>query len=858
MAGQSADKNSAGSPGGDKSLSESEKVFKEFLSRQESGEEVDAEEYLRLYPDLKMELEKFFAQIRVRRPVEIDLDNLGETEDDDESPRILGDFRVIRKIGSGGMASVYEAEQISLKRRVALKILPSHLSYSDEAVVKFRREAEAAGRQSHPGIVSVFAVGKEKGVHYIAQELVDDGRTLADWLEDVRQGGAPPIGYFREVAGIVRELAGAFQFAHDTGVIHRDIKPTNILLSGDDRPKVTDFGLAKVEGALALSRTGDFAGTPYYMSPEQAMSRRIGIDHKTDIFSLGVTFYELLTLERPFQGETSQEVLRKIVLIDPRNPRKVNPRVPNDLAVICIKAMEKRPESRYATMTEFGEDIERFLQGETILARPAGFAKKFVRRLQRNPLVSGAVGVALLSLLALVLYMLWSYPQLVASEKKAREECAKRAASERKALEERDKAEAINQFMLGFFSLPYPGLDGRDVRVVDALERAVLDIDISFFDKPDINASLRHTIGKILHSLGRFNEAEPLLRAALEASIRRRGANDETTLERQGNLAAALLHLGRYDEAEKLCREAVAAWLRLESKNNPAAALRTQNLLGDILLNRGRFDEAGKLLIETLEAQIRIKGEDDRDTISTMNSLALSFESRNRLADAAACYRKCFDASTRIHGEEQIVTLLAKANLAFVLGKMGQYDEAETMLLETLEGQERLLGTTHAQTIITMNNLAFLYQAQGRFAAAEALFARALEAHGREHGDEENQRTLTLRANLAAMHAKQDRPVEGERLFREALEGRRRLLGDNHPDTIVTLFSLGNLLCDQGKFSEAEPLLLEALEHLEGRPDDGSGLIERTRALLVELYEEWGKPDKAAEYADPAAPENDR
>ena len=247
---------------------------------------------------------------------------------DDKMPHIMGDFRLIREIGRGGMGTVYEAEQISLKRRVALKVLPPHLSISTDAVNRFRREAAAGGRQSHPGIVAIHAVGELEGVHFISQELVGEGVSLHDRLEELSKTGKQPLGYFREVAKLGSELADAFEHAHSTGVIHRDIKPSNILLTEQGHPKVTDFGLAKIEDALALSRTGDFSGTPYYMSPEQAMSKRMGIDKRSDIFSLGVTLYEMLTLKRPFEGSSSQEILKKIMLFDPVPPHKANPKVP--------------------------------------------------------------------------------------------------------------------------------------------------------------------------------------------------------------------------------------------------------------------------------------------------------------------------------------------------------------------------------------------------------------------------------------------------------------------------------------------------------------------------------------------------
>jgi formylglycine-generating enzyme required for sulfatase activity len=325
----------------------------------------------------------------------------------------LGGYRIVREIGRGGMGVVYEAEELSLERRVALKILPPHLSFYDDAVLKFRREAQAGGRQSHPGIVSVYAVGEHEGIHFISQELVEGGATLADTLRQHKRCEELPRGYFREVAEFVAELADALEYAHNSGVVHRDVKPSNILLTAGGHPKLTDFGLAKIEDALALSRTGDLAGTPYYMSPEQASSRRTEVDRRTDIYSLGVTLYEMLTLRLPFEGDTSHEVLKKIVFNDPEESHKVNPRTPRDLSVIGMKAMEKDPGRRYQSMAAFAADLRRYLSGDVILAKPAALGRRLWKRVKRNPTVSAVAAVAALAAVVLLGYvLLWSYPRL--------------------------------------------------------------------------------------------------------------------------------------------------------------------------------------------------------------------------------------------------------------------------------------------------------------------------------------------------------------------------------------------------------------------------------------------------------------
>lgn len=303
--------------------------------------------------------------------------------------RTLGDFRIVGELGRGGMGVVYEAEQLGVGRRVALKVLRNHLTLDERHVSRFRREAQAAGRLRHPSVVQVHTVGEVDGHHYIAMELVR-GPSLAQVLVALRRSPHRPTagdlaaatgredlarepGYAEAVIRLVLPVLAGVQAAHDAGLMHRDLKPSNILLDEHGAPKVADFGLARGHGDLGLSLTGEPLGTPHYMSPEQARAARDKVDGRTDVYSLGVTLYEMLTLELPFQGESVMEVIRKILAADPDRPRVRAADVPPDVEAVVLKAMHKDAASRYASPSEMAQDLERALRGVPVLApRPTG------------------------------------------------------------------------------------------------------------------------------------------------------------------------------------------------------------------------------------------------------------------------------------------------------------------------------------------------------------------------------------------------------------------------------------------------------------------------------------------------------
>ncbi|MBL8766930.1 MAG: serine/threonine protein kinase [Planctomycetes bacterium] len=314
-----------------------------------------------------------------------------------EERRRYGEFELIEAMPRGGMGVVHRAYQPSLDRVVALKILGARFAPTQVEIDRFRREARAVAKLDHPGIVKLFQVGETDGDHWFAMEFVD-GRNLQQELA-IAKGSSPgdarwsrllpdlrSTGAFATVATLVAAAADAIQHAHEHGIVHRDIKPSNLLLDRTGRLRVADFGLAKDESLGSLTNTGDVAGTAAYMSPEQAHVTKAEVDHRTDIYSLGVVLYELLTLTRPYEGKTSRDIIDRIGAADPPPVRKVNPRVPRDLALVCEKAMSREPADRYPTAKEFAEDLRRFLGHEAVEARGVGWWTALRRKAHRHRL----------------------------------------------------------------------------------------------------------------------------------------------------------------------------------------------------------------------------------------------------------------------------------------------------------------------------------------------------------------------------------------------------------------------------------------------------------------------------------------
>ena len=412
-------------------------ILDEYLTELEAGHLPDEQAIIDANPDLRQFLQPHFSNLRMLQGFKADSNDDHSLQPIHETPQELGDYKLQREIARGGMGIVFEAVNKTLQRKVALKVLPFAAVLNQKQIDRFRNEAQAAACLHHPNIVPIYSVGVDRGVHYYAMQFIEgrslsealdnlkqqfkNGRTRPDTQQDLREKSTCPwlgplecdsrpaeiqvdnpglvedssnrtsrqtygdADYFHQVAKLGIEVTGAMHHAHSLGIIHRDIKPSNLLVDQNGKAWVADFGLAHIPNDLSMTKSGDVLGTIRYMSPEQAAGNRF-VDHRTDIYSIGITLYELLTLRAAFDSEDSATFLRQISETEPPNPRKLNRAIPQDLENIVLKAIAKEPADRYDNADDLAEDLRRFANGHPTLAKQPTFldrTNKWVRRHHR-------------------------------------------------------------------------------------------------------------------------------------------------------------------------------------------------------------------------------------------------------------------------------------------------------------------------------------------------------------------------------------------------------------------------------------------------------------------------------------------
>ncbi len=777
----------------------------------------------------------------------------------------IGPFKLLTQLGEGGFGVVYLAEQDKpVRRRVALKIIKLGMD-TKQVIARFEAERQALAVMDHPHVAKVFDAGAtDTGRPYFVMEHVA-GVSITEHCDRQRLSIEQRIELFMLVCEAV-------QHAHQKGIIHRDIKPSNVLVAAADGkaiPKIIDFGVAKAIDHRLTEKTiyteqGQFIGTPEYMSPEQAEMTAQGIDTRSDIYSLGVLLYELLTGARPFDLRRAAfgEIQRVIREQEPPKPstrlsslgdlatsasqRRANPKtllheLRGDLDWILIKTLEKDRDRRYQTANSLAVDLRRHLDNKPVEAGPPSAAYRFRKFVRRNRAGVAAASVAALSLMVAAAVSVWF----------ALSEADQRAIAEERAVE----LEAVVDFQSRTLRDVNPATMGRSIianlrqsaassllaeeiepahqaELLAAFDRAIgsvnptnlalqtLDehilartakaIGSSFADQPLTEASLQLTLGNTYRALGLHEEAVPPLKRALEIRRRHLGNEHPRTLTSLNDLGFALVLRG---------------------------------------LPVGDMGEAEKYLLESLETCRRIFGDKDWRTLHAMHMMALLLQQQGRFDEAEPLRWEAMKGLREVLGDEHKRTLSAISDLSFLLGQQGRLVEAMKYSLEANKGLRKVRGNDHRSTMLAINGTCILLLQQGKLVEAEPYCREAMESRRRVLGDEHFQTRFSIN-NVVKLLIAQEKYADAEQLARGNLPGKVWMRAEEDWHTADTRSLLGESLVGQGQYEEAEPHLLEGHAGLDATTPIG----RRRRHLppsverLVHLYEAWGKPDKAAEW----------
>ena len=787
------------------------------------------------------------------------------------SPKTIGPYRLVRKLGEGGMGQVWLAEQTApLQRLVAIKLIRAGVT--DKVLLeRFESERQALARMNHPAIAKVFDAGTTPdGTPYFVMEYVP-GIPITVYCDQKRFSIPQRLGLFIKVCEGV-------QHAHQKAIIHRDLKPANILvteLDGKPNPHIIDFGIAKAIAtrdplATMFTRAGNFIGTPAYMSPEQADPEVRDVDTRSDVYSLAVILYELLTGTLPFDptqwhSEVMQESLKRLREQDPPLPsiqygkkntterdtarqtarlRSTEPQdlvslLRGDLDWITMKALEKDRSRRYGTPSEFAGDLQRFLSHEPVTARPASAAYRFRKYVRRHRL---AVSAAAAGLVLLIAFAAMQAVQI------------RRVTAERdRTARERDRANRIADFMTKMFKVSDPSeARGNSVTAREVLDAASKDIDTGLAQDPQLQAHMMDIMGTVYDNLGLYPRAEALTRRSLDILGKASGPEDTETLRLENNLGNILYDEGRYAESEKLYRHAYEAF---RSKVGPEnlKTLQTMDDLANAVYEQGRYAESEKLYRDALEISRRSLGLDHRQTIIQMGNLVNNLSAEGHYADAESLCHEVLEARRRTLGPDHPESLRSISDLAAILFQEGKYPEAEGLFRQTLALRQRILGPEHPETLLTIYNIGSTVQKQARLGEAEKLYREALAGQTKALGPEnpdavrtmtdlantlsdegqfapaiklsreaieifrrtqgpENPLTLQAMTNLGWTLRQASQFPEAEKISHEALTAQRRVLGPEHPLTLSTQDNLANILQAQHRYAEAEPLSQQAFE----------------------------------------------
>lgn len=855
-------------------------VADEYSEKLASGEQPDVEDYARQHPKIAEAIRRVLPALHA-----LDDSSSGSKEVDDFVPHeTLGDFRIIREIGRGGMGIVYEAEEESLGRSVALKVLPFTAMLDDKQLARFKNEARAAATLNHRNIVPVYSFGSERGVHYYSMKYIR-GQSMAELIRDLKStagdvrafecdsaqtlsrhgvfdaaelrarrdtarndegstvdgralpearvskldssprvysdtdstpsktlgsdaGARPPTVLFQNVAKFGIQAALALDHAHQQGVLHRDIKPANIMIDVNMHLWITDFGLARLGDDAGITLTGDLLGTARYMSPEQILAKRVVIDHRADIYSLGITLYELATLKAAFDGQDRYELWRQISFENPTNPRKIDGQIPVELETIILKAIEKNPNDRYVTAGELADDLQRFLDNKPIKAKPAsiiGTASKWAQRHHKFVWATMAVMATIIAVLGVSTFVIIGAYQ-VAQKERNRAETNLRLAREVIDVTYNNEVNDLRHA---------PGMTKEQRDLLERLTKFYADLpeeelkeDLLFHDS--VKARLR--LGDIHSILGQYKKSLAVFEEAIAAAEQLCQRNPDR--EYQATLALAYSGLGQVQLAVLKRDESIES---LRKANDRIDALMRKHPDDLVILRLA----AEKIHLPIAMNETEIREKTFRETISQLAEL-----------------------SERFNGEFAFADAMAKAQdyLGILLRSVGRIAEAESVFGKAIETQRQLSkkyptdpSFTFQQASI-LSHLAVLLRDKGDQTVAREKTQQAIDLLNHLSGQYPNrvqyQTSLAqLHNDLGVLYSDQKQLDEAAKQFEKSINILEPL-AELDPDTPGYRYSLATNLNNLG-----------SVAHRQKSHDRGNELQARAMKLWTELSRSY--PDDA-------------
>ncbi|MEO5717452.1 MAG: serine/threonine-protein kinase [Chthoniobacterales bacterium] len=705
--------------------------------------------------------------------------------------RHFGAYQIVREIGRGGLGTVYLAERADeeYRKEVAIKVVRRGLD-TEDILQRFRHERQILAQLDHPNIARLIDGGTtEDGQPYFVMDYVP-GATLLEFCAAENLDTDARLRLFRKVCEAV-------SYAHRNLVIHRDLKPSNILVTKEGTPVLLDFGIAKLltsdEDAFTQTIPALRVMTPVYASPEQVKGDRITTS--SDVYSLGVLLYELLTGRKPYRLTSTKpdEVSRAITGQEPTRPSDNRPlelrnqqSLKGDLDNIILMALRKEPERRYASAERFSEDIRRHLEGLPVSARQDTFSYRAQKFVQRNKIGVAAAAIVFLTLVGGIVVTLVQAERVVQERNRARKEAT--------------KAERINTFLQDVLAFSDPSWNSsnpnrdRDATVAEALDMAGRRVETELADQPDVAAAVHFTVGWTYKSMGKLDQAEKHLRAALEIRRRELGKDDQETAQAMIGVGELEMMRGKWKEAEALNRGAVAIYRRAQEKEEVDA-----KWFATALSNVGYI---------------------------------LSYTKRQE-AECEALFREAIKVSASLTGMDRAPIPIFYSNLAMTRNAQGDLDGAAAYLQKSIEEHRQHPGDSRRGMGTTLNNLGVLFLIKGDLAAAETTLREALDIDLKTLG-ENHQFTAWVFANLANVYNQKGEYARARNEARHAFEIQERVLPADHADLLRSLVPLGVALTSLGEVAEAETYLRRALEIGRQKLPEGDRAIASAKGALGE------------------------